>query len=114
MKTLLLGEHDNKTLRDSTAKALSCAASLGGEVDLLIAGKGCRAVAEQATQLSGVARVLLVDADAYEHMLAEPVAALDRLTCGAVRRNTGSVDQFRAQHPAAGRSVTRRHADLGC
>jgi electron transfer flavoprotein alpha subunit len=76
MKTLLLGEHDNKTLRDSTAKALSCAASLGGEVDLLIAGKGCRAVAEQATQLSGVARVLLVDADAYEHMLAEPVAAL--------------------------------------
>ena len=76
MKTLLLGEHDNKTLRDSTAKALSCAASLGGEVDVLIAGKGCRAVAEQAAQLSSVARVLLADADAYEHMLAEPVGAL--------------------------------------
>jgi electron transfer flavoprotein alpha subunit len=76
MKTLLLGEHDNKTLRDSTAKALSCAVSLGGELDVLIAGKGCRAVAEQAAQLSGVARVLLADADAYEHTLAEPVAAL--------------------------------------
>jgi electron transfer flavoprotein alpha subunit len=45
-------------------------------VDVLIAGKGCRAVADQAAQLSGVAKVLLSEADAYEHMLAEPVAAL--------------------------------------
>ena len=76
MKTLLVGEHDNKTLSEATAKALSCAVSLGGEVDVVIAGRGCRAVAEQAAQLSGVARVLLADADAYEHMLAEPFAAL--------------------------------------
>ena len=76
MKTLLVGEHDNKTLREATAKALSCAVSLGGEVDVVIAGRGCRAVAEQAAQLSGVARVLLADADAYEHILAEPFAAL--------------------------------------
>ena len=76
MKTLLVGEHDNRTLKDTTAKALSCAVSLGGEVDVVIAGRGCRAVAEQAAQLSGVARVLLADADAYEHTLAEPFAAL--------------------------------------
>ena len=76
MKTLLVGEHDNRTLKDTTAKALSCAVSLGGEVDVVIAGRGCRAVAEQAAQLSGVARVLLADADAYEHILAEPFAAL--------------------------------------
>jgi electron transfer flavoprotein alpha subunit len=76
MKTLLVGDHDNRTLKDTTAKALSCAVSLGGEVDVVIAGRGCRAVAEQAAQLSGVARVLLADADAYEHTLAEPFAAL--------------------------------------
>ena len=76
MKTLLVGEHDNRTLKETTAKALSCAVSLGGEVDVVIAGRGCRAVAEQAAQLSGVARVLLADADAYEHTLAEPFAAL--------------------------------------
>ena len=76
MKTLLVGDHDNKTLREATAKALSCAVSLGGEADVLIAGRGCRAVAEQAAQLSGVARVLLADADVYEHTLAEPFAAL--------------------------------------
>ena len=76
MKTLLVGEHDNRTLKETTAKALSCAVSLGGEVDVVIAGRGCRAVAEQAAQLSGVARVLLADADAYEHILAEPFAAL--------------------------------------
>src|SRR5215469_4190108 len=73
MKTLLVGDHDNKTLREATAKALTCAVSLGGEVDVVIAGRGCRAVAEQAAQLSGVARVLLADADVYEHILAEPL-----------------------------------------
>jgi electron transfer flavoprotein alpha subunit len=76
MKTLLLAEHDNKVLKESTAKALSCAMALQGEVDLLVVGKACRAVAEQAAQLAGVARVLLTEADCYEPMLAEPVAAL--------------------------------------
>ena len=76
MKTLLLAEHDNKVLKESTAKALSCATALQGEVDLLVVGKACRPVAEQAAQLAGVARVLLAEADCYEHMLAEPVAAL--------------------------------------
>jgi len=46
--TLLLAEHDNKTLKDATNKALTAAKALGGDVDVLVAGKGCRAVAEAA------------------------------------------------------------------
>ncbi|HEY4920116.1 MAG TPA: FAD-binding protein [Xanthobacteraceae bacterium] len=76
MTALLLAEHDNKVLKDSTAKALTAAKALGGDVHVLVAGKDCRAVADAAAKLEGVAKVLLADAGAYEHMLAEPTAAL--------------------------------------
>jgi electron transfer flavoprotein alpha subunit len=74
--TLLIAEHDNKVLKDATAKALTAAGALGGDVHVLVAGKDCRAVADAATKLKGVAKVLLADAPLYDHMLAEPVAAL--------------------------------------
>jgi len=76
MTALLLAEHDNKVLKDATAKALTAAKALGGDVHILVAGKDCRAVADSAAKLEGVAKVLIADAPAYEHMLAEPVAAL--------------------------------------
>ena len=76
MTTLLIAEHDNKSLKDATAKALTAAATLGGEVHVLVAGKDCGAVAQAAAKLKGVAKVLVADAPPYEHMLAEPVAAL--------------------------------------
>jgi electron transfer flavoprotein alpha subunit len=76
MTTLLLAEHDNKTLKDATHKALTAAKVLGGDVHVLVAGKGCRAVAEQAAKLDGVAKVLVADNAPCEHMLAEPTAAL--------------------------------------
>ncbi len=76
MTTLLLAEHDNKTLKDSTNKTLTAAKALGGEIHVLVAGAGSRAVAEAAAKLDGVAKVLVTDAPAYQHMLAEPLAAL--------------------------------------
>ena len=76
MTTLLIAEHDNKSLKDATAKALTAAATLGGDVHVLVAGKDCGAVAQAAAKLKGVAKVLVADAPPYEHMLAEPVAAL--------------------------------------
>ena len=83
MTALLLAEHDNKTLKDSTAKALTAAKALGGDVHVLVAGKDCRAVADAAAKLAGVAKVLIADAAPYEHMLAEPVAALIVSLAGA-------------------------------
>jgi len=76
MSTLLIAEHNNKTLKDATAKALTAANALGAEVHVLVAGHNCRAVADAAGKLKGVTKVLLAESAAYEHMLAEPLAAL--------------------------------------
>jgi len=76
MATLLLAEHDNKSLKDATAKALTAAKALGGDVHVLVAGKDARSVADAAAKLDGVGKVLIADGGSYEHMLAEPLAAL--------------------------------------
>jgi electron transfer flavoprotein alpha subunit len=76
MPTLLVAEHDNKTLKDATAKALSAAVAIGAEVHVLVAGKDCDAAAAAASKLKGVAKVLKADAPPFDHMLAEPMAAL--------------------------------------
>jgi len=76
MTTLLVAEHNNKSLKDATSKALTAAKAIGGEVHVLVAGKDCKAVAEAAGQLDGVKKVLLADAALYEHNVAEPLAAL--------------------------------------
>jgi len=76
MTTLLVAEHDNKTLKDATHKALTAAKDLAAPVHVLVAGEGCRAVAEAAAALEGIEKVLVADAPAYAHMLAEPMASL--------------------------------------
>jgi electron transfer flavoprotein alpha subunit len=76
MPTLLLAEHDNKSLKDSTNKALTAAKAIGADVHILVAGHNSKPVADAAAKLDGVKKVLLADAPAYEHMLAEPTAAL--------------------------------------
>ncbi|WP_298722072.1 FAD-binding protein [uncultured Oceanisphaera sp.] len=75
MATLVIAEHDNLELKPASLHALTAAARLGGEVDLLVMGHGCQAVAEAARGL-GVGKVWLADDARYEHQLAEPCAAL--------------------------------------
>jgi electron transfer flavoprotein alpha subunit len=74
--TLLLADHDNASLKDATARALTAASLIGGDVHILVAGKDCAAAAEAAAQLAGVAKVLRAEADDLAHQLAEPLAAL--------------------------------------
>ncbi|MDD9908764.1 MAG: electron transfer flavoprotein subunit alpha/FixB family protein [Ahrensia sp.] len=76
MTTLLIAEHDNETLSDQTHKAMTAAAEIGGDVHVLVAGKDCAAVADQAAKLDGVGKVHLVEADFLANRLAEPMAAL--------------------------------------
>lgn len=76
MTTLLLAEHDNQSLSDQTAKALTAAAAIGGDVHVLVAGKGAQGVADEAAKLDGVSKVLLAESDDFEVNLAEPTAAL--------------------------------------
>jgi len=74
--TLLIAEHDNRSLKDATAKAVTAAKALGADIDILVAGKNCKAAADAASKLEGVRKVLIADAAPYEHQLAEPLAAL--------------------------------------
>jgi electron transfer flavoprotein alpha subunit len=76
MTALLIAEHDNKSLKDATAKALTAAKALGADVHVLVAGKDAKPAADAAAKLDGVAKVLLADGAPYEHHLAEPMAAL--------------------------------------
>ncbi len=75
MKTLVWVEHDNASLKDATLAVVTAASQLG-DVDLLVAGAGCKAVADEAARIAGAGKVLLADDAAYGHELAENVAPL--------------------------------------
>jgi electron transfer flavoprotein alpha subunit len=75
MAILLIAEHDNASLSDQTAKALTAALRIGSDVDVLVAGKGAKAAADAAAKLQGVRKVLIADADELGERLAEPLAA---------------------------------------
>ena len=76
MKTLVIAEHDNASLKAATLNAVAAAGALGGDVDILVAGAGCGAAADAAAQVPGVSQVICADNAAYEHQLAENVSLL--------------------------------------
>ncbi|MGI9383608.1 MAG: electron transfer flavoprotein subunit alpha/FixB family protein [Methyloligellaceae bacterium] len=76
MAVLLVAEHDNQTLNDATAKALTAAGAIGGDVHILVAGHDCRPAADAAAGLEGAGKVLIADAPQLAHQLAEEMAAL--------------------------------------
>jgi electron transfer flavoprotein alpha subunit len=105
MATLLIAEHDNKSLKDATAKAVTAAKALGADIDILVAGKDCRAAADAAAKLDGVRKVLMADAPPYEHQLAEPLAAL-------IVSLAGNYDAVIAAATTTGKNVMPRVAAL--
>lgn len=76
MSILVIAEHDNQALKPSTLSTLAAAAQIGGDVTLLVAGNGCAAAGDAAAKAEGVAKVLLADNPAYDHEIAENMAAL--------------------------------------
>jgi electron transfer flavoprotein alpha subunit len=76
MAILLFAEHDNATLSEQTAKALSAATKIGGDIDILVTGKGVTAIADQASKLAGIRSVLVAESDALANHLAENAANL--------------------------------------
>ncbi|EJW13353.1 Electron transfer flavoprotein, alpha subunit [Rhodovulum sp. PH10] len=76
MATLLVAEHVDGVLKDATAKALTAARALGAEVHVLVAGTHAGTAAATAAKLDGVAKVLVTEEPIYQHLLAEPTAAL--------------------------------------
>ncbi|RCW26032.1 electron transfer flavoprotein alpha subunit apoprotein [Ciceribacter lividus] len=105
MAILLLAEHDNATLSDQTAKALTAAAKIGGDVHVLVAGSGAKAAADAAAKLSGVSKVLLADDASLANNLAEPLAAL-------IVSLAGGYDAIVAPATSIGKNVMPRVAAL--
>ena len=76
MTALVLAEHDNKTLKEATLNTVTAALKVDKDVHVLVAGKGCKGVAEAAGKIVGVTKVLLADDATYDHPLAESIAPL--------------------------------------
>lgn len=76
MSILVYAEHDNQELKKATLSAVTAAGQIGGDITVLVAGNGCQDVAQQASQVAGVSRVLCASNPAFENQLAENIAAL--------------------------------------
>ena len=80
MSILVVAEHENAALKPAVLNAVTAAVDLaghtGGEVHLLVAGENCGAVASEAAQVAGVAKVLQADGAEYAHGIAENLAPL--------------------------------------
>ncbi len=103
MSVLLLAEHSNASLNGATAKALTAAKQLGGDVHILVAGSGCAAAAEAAAKLDGVSKVLVADLPHLANGLAEEVAEL-------IFKLAGGYAAIVAPATAAGKNVLPRVA----
>jgi electron transfer flavoprotein alpha subunit len=75
MTALVIAEHDNQSIKGATLNTVTAAQACGGDVHVLVAGKGAAAAAEAASKIAGVSKVLLADGDSLAHGLAENVAA---------------------------------------
>ena len=105
MKTLIVAEHDNQTLKAATLNAVAAAQQLGYDIDVLVVGSGCQAAADAAAAVPGVASVLLADNAAYENQLAENVSL-------AVADVAVGYDAVLAAATANGKNVMPRVAAL--
>ena len=109
MTVLVLAEHEGGALKAATLNTVTAAAKIaqsgGGDIHVLLAGSGIRAVAEAAAQVAGVAKVLVADDAAYAHVLPEPLAAL------AVSL-AGSYSHILAPATTVGKNVAPRLAAL--
>ena len=105
MSVLVIAEHNNQTLNAQTASAVTAASTLNDDIHILVAGKNCEAVADQAAELAGVSKVLLADNAAYQVQLPETLSLL-------VSEIAGEYAAILAAATAAGKNVMPRIAAL--
>jgi electron transfer flavoprotein alpha subunit len=112
MAVLVVAEHDNQALKPATLHAVTAAAEIaekeGSEVHILVAGKDCRAIAEAAAQIAGIAKVLLADDAAYDHGIAENWAPL----LVALAGGSGGYSHLLAPATTSGKNLMPRVAAL--
>jgi electron transfer flavoprotein alpha subunit len=76
MSNLVIVEHDNNEIAAATLHTITAAQQIGGDIDLLIAGENCAAVADAAAQIAGISKVKVADNAMFAHHLAENLSTL--------------------------------------
>ena len=76
MSILVIAEHDNSELKTATLNTVAAGMAIGGDIDILVAGSDCDSVAESASQIPGVGKVLVANKETYKNSLAENLANL--------------------------------------
>ena len=94
MTTLLIAEHDNASVKDSTNKALTAAAALGAEVHVLVAGENAKAAAEAVAKLAGVRKVLLADGALPGRLALARLVVVTGKSAGLVRQRDDRLDRL--------------------
>ena len=105
MICLVIAEHDNASLRPATLNTVTATAQIGGEIHLLVAGNDCAAVADQATKIAGITKVLLAETPHYAEQSPENIAAL-------IVAHSGPYSHILAPATSVGKTVMPRVAAL--
>ena len=105
MICLVIAEHDNASLRPATLNTVTATAQIGGEIHLLVAGNDCAAVADQATKIAGITKVLLAETPHYAEQSPENIAAL-------IVAHAGPYSHILAPATSVGKTVMPRVAAL--
>ena len=105
MSTLVIAEHDNAALRPVTLVVVAAAQAIGADFDILVAGNGCAAVADEAAQIGGARNVLLADDASLEYALAENLGTL-------VAGLAADYDHVLTAHSTTGKNFLPRVAAL--
>ena len=71
MSVLLIAEHNNKELKPFTLNAITAASHIDQDVHVLVIGYNADKVAESASAIKAVKKVILIDNKNYENFLAE-------------------------------------------
>lgn len=71
---LIIAEHDGSTLNPSTAKTVSCAQAIGGEIHLAVFAEDGQAVCDAAAKLDGVTKVLRIAREENRNLMAATLA----------------------------------------
>ncbi len=105
MTVLVIADHDNAELKESTLNAITAATNFNSDIHVLVAGAGCASVGETACKVAGVTKVLFADSPELEHPLAEVIAPL-------IVSLAGSYDQILVAATTTGKNFMPRVAAL--
>ena len=76
MSVLVIAEHNNESLAAGTLNAVTAASQIDSDIHVFVVGSGCADVAQAASQVAGVSKVIHTDSAEYANDLAENFGAL--------------------------------------